>query len=244
MLATPHPKELVQNPGYGPGNMKNIRQVPVLCYHNISSGPGRENQMHISQQQLNEQLKGLYDSGYHSILPGQLVAYYGGGPLPAKPFIVSFDDAHVEHFTIAAPLLERYGFRGVFFVPTQFLDKRGYLSSAQVKQLAGRGHVIGDHTRSHPNLTKPPFTDWAGEIDRPKKILETITGNTIDCFGYPFGEWNENAVNQLQNRGFTCAFQLTGKMSATQPLLTIRRLMVNGSWTPNELQGYLRNIFH
>ena len=213
-----------------------LKQIPVLAYHNIYKYPAHENLLYISEKKFALQMKALYDCGFHSILPGDLAAYYNGkAVLPVKSVIISFDDSHMEHYTLAAPILKRYGFKAVFFVMTVTIDKKGFLTARQIKQLAQQGHVIGAHTWDHPNLSHLHPNQMERQLLPPKKMLEAISGKQVDCFAYPFGAWDEQVLNEMQHAGYVTAFQLSDKISNSHPLLTVRRIMVNGAWLPKNL---------
>jgi peptidoglycan/xylan/chitin deacetylase (PgdA/CDA1 family) len=219
-------------------------QVPVLCYHNLKKDPTKENLLTISEEHFSAQLKFLHDSGYHTISPEQLVQHFTiDYALPSKPVIISFDDTHEEHYSIAKPILEKYGFRGVFFIMTVCINKPNYLTAAQIKELAQSGHTIGGHTWNHPMLTSLAGNAWDQQIDKPDLDLEKITGKPVKFFAYPNGVWNENAIAELKKRKIKAAFQLMGKESEKEPLFTIRRVMVSGLWTPKDMKKQITRIF-
>lgn len=220
------------------------QQVPILCYHRIQDA-GKSADYTVNTQVFKAQLKILADSGYHSILPGQLYDYLTKGtPLPPKPFMLTFDDTRLEHFTIAAPEMEKHGFQGVFFAMTIPIGKPNYMTADQIKMLSDKGHVIGSHTWDHHNVKKLQGEDWAKQIDQPQERLAKITGKPVEYFAYPFGEWNETAAVQIKKGNFKAAFQLTAKRSATEPLYTIRRMIVPGSWSsPEKLLKWMQASF-
>src|SRR5437764_1427524 len=59
--------------------------------------------------------------------------------------LFTFDDGGVSAYTEIAPRLERYGWRGHFFMPTDFIGARGFLNAHQLRDLHQRGHCIGTH---------------------------------------------------------------------------------------------------
>ncbi|WP_089909056.1 polysaccharide deacetylase family protein [Chitinophaga rupis] len=219
--------------------------VPVLCYHNIFTDEAHRNNIYfISRNRLNEQLKALADSGYHTILPDQLTAYLTRGiALPPKPIMITFDDTRAAHFHIAAPLLQQYGFKAVFFIMTVAIGKPGYMSATEIKQLNTAGHVIGAHTWDHPYLNPGGKMDWIKQLRQPKQTLEQITGKPVEYFAYPFGEWNDVIIRELAAAGYKAAFQLSGSASPGKPLYTIRRIMPDGNWTGPVLQAQLKRVF-
>ena len=186
----------------------------------------------------------LADSGYHTILPDQLHDYLTKGtPLPDKPIMLTFDDTCLDQYTIAAPELEKHGFKGVFFIMTVSLGRPRYMSKEQVKALSDAGHAIGSHTWDHHNVKKYQGDDWKKQLDKPAKQLESITGKPIEYFAYPFGLWNEPALPQLEKRNFKLAFQLAAKPDQEKPLYTVRRIIASGYWSANTLHRNMVNSF-
>lgn len=224
------------------------REVPILCYHQIREWRGTDSKTAqnyiVPVQTFRDQMKMLADSGYHTILPDQLYAYLTtGAPLPSKPIMLTFDDTDLEQFTVATPEMEKYGFKGVFFVMTVSLGRPNYMSKAQVKALADSGHAIGSHTWDHHNVKQYQGQDWVTQIEKPSKQLESITGKRITYFAYPFGLWNPQAIPHLKERGMIAAFQLSGKRDVNDPLHTIRRIIVPGAWKPATLQSWIKKSF-
>jgi peptidoglycan/xylan/chitin deacetylase (PgdA/CDA1 family) len=117
------------------------------------------------------------------------------------------------------------------------------MSRAQVKALSDAGHVIGSHTWDHHNVKKYVGDDWVKQIDKPSKELERITGKRMEYFAYPFGLWNKEAIPELKKRGFVAAFQLTAKRDEQEPLYTIRRMIVPGTWSLNTMRNWMRQSF-
>jgi peptidoglycan/xylan/chitin deacetylase (PgdA/CDA1 family) len=226
----------------------NRPQVPILCYHQIRNwslaDSKRSKDYIVPVANFIEQMRMLANNGYHTILPDQLYDYLiKGTPLPPKPIMITFDDTRAEQFTIADAELKKYGFKGVFFVMTVSLNRPGYMTKEQVKQLADEGNVIGSHTWNHSNVKNYLVEDWTKQIDKPSKQLEQITGRPVKYFAYPFGLWNKNAIEHLKQRGFKAAFQLSAKRDEQYPLFTIRRIIIPGEWTTAILQKRIIQSF-
>jgi len=224
------------------------KQVPILCYHQIRDYRPTDSRTSkdyiVPPSVFLEQIKMLADSGYHTILPDQLYDYLTRGTgLPEKPIMLTFDDTDLDQYNIAVPAMKNYGYKGVFFIMTVSLGKKHYMSKDQVKELADAGHVIGSHTWDHHNVKKYQGEDWVTQIDKPTRQLEAITGRRPKYFAYPFGLWNKAAIPELKERGFVAAFQLNEKMDAEDPLFTIRRIIVPGSWNLSTLQRSIARNF-
>lgn len=224
-----------------------LRHVPVLCYHQVRDRNDRDskNARHFIMpvERFKEQVKMLHDSGYHTILPDELIDHMArGASLPAKPVLLTFDDGTVTQYTNAINELDKYGFKAVFFIMTVTLDRPGYLSSRQVKAIADKGHIIGCHTWDHHDVTHYTGDDWQIQLVRPTARLAQISGTAIKYFAYPFGSWNAAAIMQLEKNGYSGAFQLGGKADDHNPLYTIRRLIADGNWSAQELAHAMKKM--
>jgi len=187
----------------------------------------------------------LADSGWHTILPDELVDYLTKGrQLPAKAVVLTFDDTDGDQFEVARPELIKYGFKGVFFITTTNIAKnKHYMDKLQIKQLFDEGNVIACHTQDHTNFKKYKDQDWEIQIDKPTKKLEKITGQPVKYFAFPFGEWNSAGLPELHKLGFKAAFQLSEPRDPGDPIMTIRRILGCGYWSAQTLDYNLKHDF-
>ena len=224
------------------------KQVPILCYHHIrdwkASDSKRAKDYIVPLSNFRDQLKMLADSGYHTILPDQLYNYLNtGAELPSKPVMLTYDDTDLEQYTVAKAEMDKYGFKGVYFIMTVSLNRPNYMSREQVKELADNGHIIGSHTWDHHNVKQYKGDDWKTQIEKPTQQLISITGEPVRYFAYPFGLWNKDAIPELKKRGLVAAFQLTDKLDQDDPLFTIRRMIVPGDWSASSMMKRMRGTF-
>lgn len=70
--------------------------------------------------------------------------------LPLDRVEFTFDDGGVSFLTVIASILEKYGFRGTFFITTGLIGTQGFLNVEQIQELNKRGHRVGSHSHSHP----------------------------------------------------------------------------------------------
>lgn len=116
------------------------------------------------------------------------------------PFALTFDDGGRSAYTVIAPLLERLGWRGHFFVTTDFLDAPTFLTRAQVRELHARGHVIGSHSCSHPERMsvlspKALEREWQSSAE----VLSEILGEAVEVASVPHG-YHSRAVAEAAHR--------------------------------------------
>ena len=223
--------------------------MPILCYHHIRNFKAGESEnmksYSVTPAAFAAQMKALSDSGYSTILPDQLYEYLvHDGVLPAKPVMLTFDDTDEEQYSIGKTEMNKYGFKGVYFIMTIAINRPRYMSKDQIKNLSDSGHVIAGHTWDHHMVTKYQGEDWDIQLVKPRKQLEAITGKSITYFAYPFGLWNQAAIPEIKNRDYKLAFILSTKRDSTEPLYTVRRMIVPGQWSTNGMLKAMRSTFN
>lgn len=228
------------------------REVPVLCYHQIRNNlPSDSKRAHddiISPDNFRTHMKMLADSGYHTILPDQLYDYLVyDAKLPAKPIMITFDDTDEDQFTVGNATLKKYGFKGVYFIMTVSIGRKGrinYMTKEQIKQLSDEGNTIASHTYDHKNFAQFTNEDWKTQIDEPTKKLEQITGKKVAYFAYPYGVYKASGLPKLKEHGFKAAFILSTARDENYPLYTIRRIIDPGRYTAKNLYYSINKSFN
>jgi peptidoglycan/xylan/chitin deacetylase (PgdA/CDA1 family) len=222
--------------------------VPVLCFHQIrdwtEGDSGSARTIITPPQRFDAQMGALADAGYRTITPEQLLAYLQDGtPLPPRPVLLSFDDASEGQYTHALPVLLRHGFTATYFVMTVVLDKSGWLSRDQVRDLSRQGMTIGAHTWDHHPVTHYDEADWRIQLVEPARELGYVLDRPVRLFAYPYGVWNQAALPHVAAAGYEAAFQLSDSQDASQPLFTIRRVMARSDWDGSALLHQIATNF-
>lgn len=115
-------------------------------------------------------------------------------PPTVKQVSFTFDDVPESAFVNAQPILERYGYRGTFYVALSFLDTdktninlyhKNHLSAC-----LDNGHELGCHTYSHNRTYQNSKADFlTNDIHKNTvKLNETGIKYKFQNFSYPFGE--------------------------------------------------------
>ncbi len=106
-------------------------------------------------------------------------------PDPTKREIaLTFDDGPSMPYTAQIlDLLRQKHIRATFFLCGENAERYPDL----VRRIRDEGHVIGNHTYSHPYLYLDRESTIAGEIDRTQDILQRISGERPTLFRPPFG---------------------------------------------------------
>lgn len=186
-------------------------RVSILAYHIVRpsypSDSAGVRALALTPETFDAELAHLKDSGYHVVGFHDLEAYFASStPLPPKPVILSFDDGWGDQFQYAFPVLEKYHDMATFFVFTNAIGRRGFLTWDDLRAMLAAGMTVGDHSRSHPYLAHITATTtlWA-EIDGSKRLLERELGVPVTEFAYPFGQYDAAIVSLVRKAGFRSA---------------------------------------
>lgn len=122
--------------------------------------------------------------------------------------IVTFDDVPDNVYYNAYPILNELQIPFVLFITTSFIDKAGFLSLDQLKELVSNPLcTVGAHTVTHPMLRN--VRNSKEEMRQSKIQLENLLGEEVDFLAYPFGRQSSvsrKVMKQAEAIGFKCAF--------------------------------------
>ena len=169
-----------------------------LTYHEISAEALAANGLFtVSAETLEKHVAIISERRLESISADDLLA----GRVNEQSYILTFDDGTIDHFEIVAPLLERHGISGIFFVPTEKLGMPGRLERRHVKELHDRGHEIGCHSHEHRRMDRMSDPEIANQLRRSCDILSEITGQSPRIFAPPGGYTNGRVRTGCANAG-------------------------------------------
>lgn len=146
--------------------------------------------------------------------PNQPVAVTVTNPSPSAgtsnslPFTISnhglvsidFDDGYQSMYDNGLPILDAVGMKSTQYIITQNVGVDSYVTLDEVLQMYNNGHEIGDHTRTHPNLTTLTVAQMTDEIVGAKQDLISW-GITPTTLAYPYGGYNPTVESVVQGSG-------------------------------------------
>ncbi len=142
------------------------------------------------------------------------VAAAGGKPVTisdqssnsGRRLLLTFDDGGASAEYIADKL-EGHGWRGHFFITTDFIGTPGFVSELQIRELHQRGHLLGSHSCSHPlrmSSCRPEQLDreWQNSIQR----LSHIVGGKVTIASIPGGYYSREVAAAASRAGIRVLF--------------------------------------
>lgn len=198
-----------------------VGRIPILMYHEISSGPDC---MWVEVNDFRAQMQYLHDRGYQTLTLSQAGEMLAGHFDTSKMVVLTFDDGYDTFYNQAWPILEEFHQTATVFVITDLVGSPEYMNWEQIKHLASQGVEIGGHTCSHPLLPDLPDSGVQTEIMQGKKEIEAHIGVVITSFCYPTGKYNDQVVQTVKQAGFTEAVTMVQReASSADNLLLLPR---------------------
>ena len=120
--------------------------------------------------------------------------------------LLTFDDGGKSALLIAE-YLEKYNLKGHFFITTSLIGDKYFLGKDEIIDLHNRGHIIGSHSHSHPNVFKSlTYDKMVFEWSRSKSILEDLLNTKIKTCSIPGGDSNSNSYLSAKECGYDFIF--------------------------------------
>ena len=128
-------------------------------------------------------------------------------PTPAAPtptvanktIALTFDDGPGPYTEKLLDILDKYDAKATFFLIGSKVSAR----ANTLRRMQSRGHQLGNHSWSHPELPKLSVDQIAGEIDRTNEAIRQATGVKPSILRPPYGAVNGVVLEQLRLRNMS-----------------------------------------
>lgn len=121
------------------------------------------------------------------------------GSASEKKVALTFDDVPDNTVTpVVLDILKEMNVKATFFLV-------GYRAKAHpelVKRIVAEGHTLGNHTYSHPLLTKAEMPKFINQLKDTEDIIEALAGYKPRFFRPPFGEITEEQLKWAGDHGY------------------------------------------
>jgi peptidoglycan/xylan/chitin deacetylase (PgdA/CDA1 family) len=146
-------------------------------------------------------------------------------PGHGRTIVLTFDDGPDPRYTPhILDTLAEYDVRATFFVCGEMADWNRDL----LARMADEGHIVGNHTWSHPLLTRLKRSRIRSEMERTSDLIEKAYGQRPQWFRAPYGAWNR------------AAFQLGAEMGMEPLAWTVDTL----DWTTPGTRSIIHRVEH
>lgn len=219
--------------------------IPILTYHHILKATENHNFRHTSTTTsltaFTEQMNYLKEAGYETLSLNQVAGYLNKSiNLPGRAVALTFDDGLQSVYRYAYPLLKENGQRATLFVISsriksktskwapnslQFMSWQSLRSSRDVFDIQSHSHFLHrlDNNKKPIIFSRQSHTIIL-DLQRSQRVLSLLNPHQY-AFAYPFGGYNQRAINAVKASGMTLAVTTQqGKVRLGDPPFALKRL--------------------
>lgn len=233
-----------------------MSRLTILMYHRVDAIPRetRHPKNFVTPARFAEQIEALLAWGYEPVTFRQWMAHRAhAGPIPARPFIVTFDDGYADFATNAWPVLRRMKVPAtVFVVPAKLGGRNDWdpeepqtplLDAAAIRDLEAEGVEFGGHGFTHVALARVSPNEAREEIVRCHGALVGLLRHPPEVFAYPYSNQSARVRQLTREAGFRCAVRGKGRLNWrwTDPF-GLRRILMHEGVSVAELRRTLGRL--
>jgi peptidoglycan/xylan/chitin deacetylase (PgdA/CDA1 family) len=197
----------------------NRRPIPILVYHQIAEAPAKGSafrSLYVAPGAFARQMAWLKRLGYTGLSMSGLQPYLSGERI-GKVVGITFDDGYQNNLVHALPVLIKQGFSSTCYAVSGLLGQTNVwdqgmgisqvplMDEAEVRQWVSAGQEIGSHTRRHVDLMSADEAGCRVEMAQGKTELESVLGQPVHHFCYPYGHYESKHVAMADELGFVTA---------------------------------------
>lgn len=137
----------------------------------------------------------------------ELIKKYGAfyhGNTKEKTIYLTFDNGYENGYSDKVlDVLKKHKVKAAFFVTGHFVTDQPEL----IKRMADEGHIIGNHSYHHPDLTTKTARAISEELETVNQAVFQVTGKTDNLYlRPPRGVFSERVLNEAEKLGYQTVF--------------------------------------
>ena len=211
----------------------------ILQYHHVSNKTPAVTS--VTPDTFKRHLDYLADHDFNVMPLAEVVAALDTRkPLPEKTVAITFDDAYLNIYTNAFPMLKEKGWPFTLFVATEPVDRNfnRFLSWEQINDMARYGATIANHTVSHdhsverlPGETEQQWIErFKSDLEATEQRIKDKTGQSVKLFAWTYGETAPQLRQQLKTLGYVGFGQQSGAASELSDFTRLPRFPMAGAY--------------
>lgn len=163
--------------------------------------------------------------------------------LPKEHVVFTFDDGGKSFYSVIAPILEKFGYKGLFFITTKYIGTNTFLNETEIRDLHNRGHIIGSHAHTHEHLYTLSDIQLEEEWKLSAEILSRILGEKVRYASIPNGDISKRVLNNVQKYGIEYVYtsEPTTKISDWNGIEVIGRYVLLGDCSIDYVMSIIKS---
>jgi peptidoglycan/xylan/chitin deacetylase (PgdA/CDA1 family) len=201
-----------------------------------------ERALFVEPADFAHQMNQLAQRGYRTLRLDDYAAALEGQASFQRHFLLTFDDGYSHLEEVVTPVLRRYGYTAVIFVPLAHVgrsnvwDRRNsrlfgtrIMSEDRLRSLDLDVWEVESHGMHHVDLRRQDPGTRRQELQESREHLSALLGRPITALAYPYGQHDAEVREDAASAGFGLAFTATGYGPVRK--LSLPRRPISG-WDP------------
>jgi peptidoglycan/xylan/chitin deacetylase (PgdA/CDA1 family) len=147
---------------------------------------------------MREKEERLYFSYEKVVFEGLTPLFERTDGVKEKAIALTFDDGPSLYTLSILRILERYGIKATFFMIGKHIERYPQI----VKQVASKGHLIGNHSYNHLKLKGKPESQLDFEVNKTAILISKLTSKNCYWFRPPMGSFDYNLISYLRAKNY------------------------------------------
>jgi len=218
-------------------------RLAVLMYHSVSDTNWK---FSLTEKELRSQLRQIASEGFKFIGPGNFQNYLDDiNSLKTDSVLVTFDDGYKDFIDNALPVLKEFDIESLLFIHTSRKSNNlgnnfVLLNNDEISECIKQGVMIGNHTRTHPDLKTLARSELENEILGAQKDMMELFKERPMFFAYPGGKFNDEVVGTVKITDFAGAFTVnSGLIGRNFDRYRLKRIGMYKSMSKIEIKARL-----
>lgn len=201
-------------------------QVPAIMYH---AHPN----FNYTADMFRSHMDYLKDNQFTTIDMDRFLEWHRDArPLPFRPVIITVDDNYIAGYTEMYPILRERGQVAINYTHTLGIPSTSTPKAQwpQIIEMDRAGvFLVESHSRSHPRMSTISAAQLFEEVHGCRDEILAGSGKLSRHFAYPYGDYNQNVINELIAAGYLTGMTTTrGLNYRTTPIYELRRWSGDG----------------
>jgi peptidoglycan/xylan/chitin deacetylase (PgdA/CDA1 family) len=175
--------------------------IPALVFHSVRRGAGKD--LYALEPAQFGDIVSMITRKFGSTVSMKDITADPKYSKSQSGVLITLDDGYEDQFEIVLPILKKYNTKAIFFLLPKYFGQQNlwdhrsqvilnHLSIEQARKLVEEGHTIGSHGLTHNSLLKFSGPNLVNELTESRTMLEDILKIKVDCFSYPYGDFDQN----------------------------------------------------
>ncbi len=176
--------------------------IPILIYHALFDQNKNKEKYAIHKDIFEAQMQFIAQQGIVTLLLDDLC----DAPQNShgkRSVVITFDDGNESDYSLAYPILKKYGLRAVFFVIVSRVGQKDYVTWDQLAKMQADGMMIQSHSLTHPYLSELSPDALYLELHGSKTGIEkNLAGPPVLFLAIPGGFFSADVLKMAKEVGY------------------------------------------